>query len=618
MVPARRFNRIYGDEPLTLGDLVPNAPVLFAYDADDGHLHITPLGTGSAALRNIGIEQFEVPVLGVGGVLADTTMPPAALYGRRMYAVSGTPPNALGLSGDFYLDTDAGRWYEKTIANVWTLRYTDMGGGGTSYTDADVDARLLGLLQSQNPDALTRIGSSFNDRVLMWDDVSNELRSTRIGDIRTYVVGAGVAGWAHLNNTDAIPAEKLVNAPIEILQPDAMGITRLATVDDVGKVARVGNNLRIGTVEVLHPASVQAASYEILTVAHLANYRGTWYETGDVGDPQLLDKMFAYHPGRWYEYSPNGWAVILPPTGWQGRWATTAEATRHVTAVGDLVYIAERRPRDVARVISFTPEVAELDAYVWDTQTDVKYLLSLPELPDPNGQTAGLSVVVNTAQDGYELALVMSGGGGGGGDTFSFAVDAPVAVATIDASDILLFGDSAASFAPRQITVGNAANFFSPDVQRNGASLTHGTEAINFTGDFTVSNIAQVARIDLNINQHLMNLMNNAPEANPLAANDRVIMLDDSNAGVVSRGRMSHFRDYTTAQWAHPLDTTTPVPPEKLMPTWDSITGKLAPTWDEITGKDAARPSAAEVMAGYGDDPPALRDARCSGRHPHS
>ena len=74
------------------------------------------------------------------------------------------------------------------------------------------------------------------------------------------------------------------------------------------------------------------------------------------GSPQLLDKMFAYHPGRWYEYSPNGWAVILPPTGWRGRWPTTAEATRNVTAVGDLVYIAERRPRDVARVISFTPE----------------------------------------------------------------------------------------------------------------------------------------------------------------------------------------------------------------------------------------------------------------------
>ena len=155
----------------------------------------------------------------------------------------------------------------------------------TLFGNADVDARLLDLLQSQNPNALPRIGASFNDRVVMWDDGTNALRSTRIGDIRTYVVGAGVFGWAHLGNTDAIPAPKLINAPVEIVQPDAMGITRLATMADVGQVARVGNDLRIGTVEVLHPASVQAASYEILTSAHLPNYRGTWYETSDVGEP---------------------------------------------------------------------------------------------------------------------------------------------------------------------------------------------------------------------------------------------------------------------------------------------------------------------------------------------
>ena len=186
---------------------------------------------------------------------------------------------------------------------------------------------------------------------------------------------------------------------------------------------------------------------------------------------------------------------------------------------------------------------------------------------------------------------------------------------------LLLGDDSAASFAQRaRSPPGTPPIFFRPEVQRNGASLTHATEAINFTGDFTVSNIAQVARIDLDIDQHLMNLMNNAPEANPLQLrDDRFIMLDDSNDGrgepwadvltsVTTRRRNGRTRWTRQRRFRQ----------RKLMPTWDSITGKLAPTWDEITGKDAARPSAAEIMAGYGDDPSAIRDARCSGRHPHS
>ena len=77
------------------------------------------------------------------------------------------------------------------------------GGGGTPYTDADVDARVLDRLQNA-----TQSNPNFFDRVLLWDDANpNELRNTNIGGIRAYTT----SGWATPASADVIPIAKIAS-----------------------------------------------------------------------------------------------------------------------------------------------------------------------------------------------------------------------------------------------------------------------------------------------------------------------------------------------------------------------------------------------------------------------
>ena len=75
--------------------------------------------------------------------------------------------------------------------------------GGTPYTDADVDARVLDRLQNA-----TQSNPNFFDRVLLWDDANpNELRNTNIGGIRAYTT----SGWATPASSDVIPIAKIAS-----------------------------------------------------------------------------------------------------------------------------------------------------------------------------------------------------------------------------------------------------------------------------------------------------------------------------------------------------------------------------------------------------------------------
>ena len=86
--------------------------------------------------------------------------------------------------------------------------WIDAPAGGGGYTDTDVDARLLALLDSSNADALPQSGASFGDRFLAWDDSTDALRAIRGGDFRSYVLGS-VSNWAETSNSDLVPTGKL-------------------------------------------------------------------------------------------------------------------------------------------------------------------------------------------------------------------------------------------------------------------------------------------------------------------------------------------------------------------------------------------------------------------------
>ena len=83
------------------------------------------------------------------------------------------------------------------------MEWTTPSGGGTPYTDADVDARLIDRLQNA-----PQSGASFFDRLLMWDDTNpTELRSFDMGQVRLYTT----VGWAQPTSADVLPIAKIAS-----------------------------------------------------------------------------------------------------------------------------------------------------------------------------------------------------------------------------------------------------------------------------------------------------------------------------------------------------------------------------------------------------------------------
>ena len=78
-------------------------------------------------------------------------------------------------------------------------------GGGTTYTDADVDARVLNRLEN----ATTRAPTGFDTFLFRDTDNDTDLSRIQAVDLRGYTTVL----WARPANTDQIPADKLANAP---------------------------------------------------------------------------------------------------------------------------------------------------------------------------------------------------------------------------------------------------------------------------------------------------------------------------------------------------------------------------------------------------------------------
>jgi hypothetical protein len=72
------------------------------------------------------------------------------------YTGSGAPGSGLGIQGDYYLDTAAGNYYNKTSATVWTLRGNLTGPqGATGATGAQGPQGTTGATGAQGPTGST-------------------------------------------------------------------------------------------------------------------------------------------------------------------------------------------------------------------------------------------------------------------------------------------------------------------------------------------------------------------------------------------------------------------------------------------------------------------------------
>ena len=114
-------------------------------------------------------------------------------------------------------------------------------GGGTAYTDADVDARVLDRLQNA-----ANSGASFSDRLLVYDDGNpTELRSSNMGALRGYMVST----WAQPTNSDVIAIAKIASggAADQVLTWTATGQEWAAAAGGgIGTITAVGTAANSG------------------------------------------------------------------------------------------------------------------------------------------------------------------------------------------------------------------------------------------------------------------------------------------------------------------------------------------------------------------------------------
>ena len=396
----------------------------WAVDRQGGGVELTIPGRG----MHLVVERVQGPGSGgmggggtPDGVLTDIQFTPA--LNKRSIAVAVT--------------RSAGHPVLNRSFDVFSGDYSDLTNAPPIPTNADIDARinaLVPLADVQATHAVTSFAGAWDDRH-SWTphQIADYIVNLRAGGDQQHrdpfvPDSVGVPVGDVLAVVDTNGAHAWMAVPPSILEPDAAGNLPLATADDIGQFAREHNDLRIGRTVVTHPATTLAVGYT--PIPESGSYRGVRYQGSDVGNPNNEDVVFSWRYGRFEAYNEfqSFWGIIANPTTlptdpplpmvWRGDWGTQNEASEHVRAVGDVVYIDTHRPRQLLRVTSYTPDAPEQRQNVWSPTDDILTLRqraddleAREQLPDTQGRSAGLSVVT-AAGGGYTLSNIMGGGGG--------------------------------------------------------------------------------------------------------------------------------------------------------------------------------------------------------------
>ena len=238
------------------------------------------------------------------------------------------------------------------------------GADGTDGTDGTDGAD--GADGSDSPaDGVVTAGSVAGTTLTLTRSVGGDVTITGLptggGGVTDGVV-TGLSTVGHeLTATRSIGLPVSTTLPYEVILPDSTGNLRAFTAADVNRIANDHGNLCTVRGQVLNPATLLSVTTEAYTAT---GYRGTFYESGDVGQPLGNDTMFAYHNRRWYQWVAvlQTWAITSGPTGWRGAFDTRDAAYQAVTAVGQTYYADNVRPRQVRRVTAYTaPAPADIE-----------------------------------------------------------------------------------------------------------------------------------------------------------------------------------------------------------------------------------------------------------------
>ena len=374
------------------------------------------------------------------------------------------------------------------------------------------------VFDSFNPNTGTPDGSERNIYVdLQFNAAKTELTATvdypgtRSGSFAVYGVtgaamGMQVSGddafdWATEGNTEAIPAAKLVNAPDEIVQPNASGQLRAATSADVGTVARDHYNLRIGQRTLTHAAVNLSVTFADYTTVEVVAHRS------DVSNPTNGKLIFQTRNRTFYIYEVGGglfgteagWAVHNSPTSWIGVALDEDDAKHKVTAVGQRTWWPGRSA--IAQVSAYTPETNALYQYHWLPPQEIQELLDRPVLPDPSAANAGRAATVNAAGDAYDLTALFSGDYADLSNkptipsAFSLG-DVATAIPAVANNDRMLMWDLSET-AHAYATIDTLKGVFGEQVQQGGSNVVNGVEVFNFVSGATVVAAGSTAHITI-------------------------------------------------------------------------------------------------------------------------
>ena len=203
-----------------------------------------------------------------------------------------------------------------------------------------------------------------------------------------------------------------------IVQPDADGNLRDATVDDVGALARDHQNLRIGTSIVISSSTQLSVTYADYAAI---GFRGIVEYANDVPSPISGNTVFTTVSRTWcLRVGGNNahWnCSYTGPVGWRGSYANEEIADHHVGAVGDITWW--NYEPTVQIVTAYTAPGPDETIYAWLPEQERQELLANPTIPIP---IVPNQCVIGTV-DGNALTFGECGtGGDGGGVSVQFQV----------------------------------------------------------------------------------------------------------------------------------------------------------------------------------------------------
>ena len=203
-----------------------------------------------------------------------------------------------------------------------------LSGSGGGLTEAETQA-LVGAMFTGN--AETGITLTYDSTTQKIDAVA----TGGGGGTADGVVSDGSFADQTLTLERSIGSDVEIPIPNEIIEPDtSTGLLPDCTLDDIGKLGRDGQNLRIATRYIIDPAVALAVTYATYTAT---GFEGVVHTLPSVSNANRT--AFLTTTRTWYRSQVflgiGSWNHWNGPSDWLGTFNDETAADHHVTAVGD-------------------------------------------------------------------------------------------------------------------------------------------------------------------------------------------------------------------------------------------------------------------------------------------